>query len=501
MFSFITSRNMNYAVCLTAGTLILITLVSLFIRCFSPDIWLDEALSLHISRYGWRELLVETAIHDVHPPLYYVILKSFVDLGSAATSPCYNIFFGKLASLFATLCCVILTGIKVYRQHGSATAALMCALGVCAPLSILNFGEEIRMYAWANFFVTAAYLWAWDAIESNKRKDWSLLCLFGILAAYTHHYALIAIGFIHLTLFLYILLKKRDLLIRWVGCILVSIAIYLPWFLITCSQTNRVQNHWWLATLTLSDILNCLHFCFHKSALIITFSVLSCYILLLELYRNKQFSFRAAYLLTGLFLPLALFAAGLTISWLMRPVLVSRYLLPALGCMWIALILGIYKSPKNSVFFLLCCIVLSIQVSFQLFSLNRSEYHAARKAYELLQLTEHIPNAALLFNRFTDAKTCLELTHADSYLLNTSRQSVTIPKYGSIDGILTDEHDIKALAGQQKTLIFAKSPSDDNLPSASFPEMNVTFVPILNQRKENAHRINRQNFELYRIIL
>lgn len=501
MFSFLTSRNMNYAVCLTAGTLIFITLVSLFIRCFSPDIWLDEAYTLHISRYGWCELFRETAIHDVHPPLYYAITKFFIDLGSAATSPCYNIFFGKLASLFAILCCVILTGIKVYRQHGSATAALMCALGVCAPLSILRFGEEIRMYAWANFFVTAAYLWAWDAIESNKRKDWSLLCLFGILAAYTHHYALIAIGFIHLTLFLFILLKKRDLLIRWVGCILVSIAIYLPWFLITCSQTNRVQNHWWLTTLTLSDILNCLRFCFHKSRVILTFSVLSCYILLLELYRNKQFSFRAAYLLTGLILPLALLATGLTISWLMRPVLVPRYLLPALGCMWIALILGIYKSPKISVFFLPCCIVLSVQVSFQLFSFNRSEYYAARQAYELIQLTEHIPNPVLLFNDPLNAKTCMELTRKECYLLNPSRRSVTIPIYGSLSGILTSEHDLKALTRQEKTLIFAKSSSDNKQPEASFPDMNVTLVPILNQRKENAHKIDRQNFELYRIIL
>lgn len=395
----------------------------------------------------------------------------------------------------------MLTGIKVYRQHGNATAAVMCAMGVCAPLSICTYGEEIRMYPWGCFFVTAAYLWAWDAIEHNRRRDWCLLCLFGICAAYTHHYALIAIAFIHLPLFLHIILHKRDLFRRWFVCILASVVLYLPGFIVTCSQTSRVNNHWWMPPLTGNDILNCFNFCFHDSALIIIIAVLISGLLLLEIRRTKQCSFRTAYLLTGLFLPLALFAVGLTLSWLMRPVLTARYIYPALGCMWIALILGIYKSPKHSVYSYLCCLALSIQVLFQLYSLNRNEYHTSYMTRELLRLVDSTPHAALLFNNKRDAKTFMEEAHTECYLLNPAREPVFIQSFGSISGIINDEHDLKALVNQQKTLIFAKAPSDKEQPAASFPDMNVTFAPILNPKKENTHRINRKNYELYRITL
>lgn len=501
MLSHQASSRLNCAVCFTAGTLIFIALLSLFIRCFSPDIWLDEAYSLHFVRYGWHDLLVITATDDIHPPLYYLIAKLFIDIGTAVTSPDCNLIFGKLASFAAILCCVILTGCKVYRQHGNAAAAMMCAVGVCAPLSICTHGEEIRMYPWGCFFVTAAYLWAWDAMVHNRRRDWCLLCLFGICAAYTHHYALIAIAFIHLPLFLHIVLKKRDLFKRWFGCILASAGLYLPGLLITCSQTNRVNDHWWMPPLTGNDILNCFNFCYHDSAVIITIAVIISCLLAVEIYRNKQCSFRTAYLLTGLFLPLALFAVGLTLSWLMRPVLTSRYLYPALGCMWIAHVLGIYKSPKYTVFSFLCCMVLSIQVSFQLFSLNRSEYHTAGKAQEIIRIVNNTPRAALLFNNCKDAKTFLEESHAECYLLNPTREPVPIQKFGSISGTLIDKKDIQALVNQQKTLIFAKSASDDEQPAASFPEMNATFVPILNNQNKNSHRINRKYFELYRVTL
>lgn len=95
--------RLNRAVCFTAGALVFIALLSLLLRCFSPDIWLDEAYSLQFARYGWHDLLVITATDDIHPPLYYLIVKLFIDIGTAVTSPDCNLIFGKLASFAAIL--------------------------------------------------------------------------------------------------------------------------------------------------------------------------------------------------------------------------------------------------------------------------------------------------------------------------------------------------------------------------------------------------------------
>lgn len=44
---------------------------------FSEEIWLDESFSIHMMGHSLDEIIHFTSI-DVHPPLYYFILKLFV---------------------------------------------------------------------------------------------------------------------------------------------------------------------------------------------------------------------------------------------------------------------------------------------------------------------------------------------------------------------------------------------------------------------------------------
>lgn len=50
-----------------------------FIRIFDNSFWYDEAYSIWIAKYNLSDLIQITA-QDVHPPLYYLILKLFVSI-------------------------------------------------------------------------------------------------------------------------------------------------------------------------------------------------------------------------------------------------------------------------------------------------------------------------------------------------------------------------------------------------------------------------------------
>ena len=50
--------------------------VSVFL-CFSDDIWYDELFTMGLASQPFGELISITA-RDVHPPLYYVIVKLFL---------------------------------------------------------------------------------------------------------------------------------------------------------------------------------------------------------------------------------------------------------------------------------------------------------------------------------------------------------------------------------------------------------------------------------------
>ena len=55
--------------------------VSVFL-CFSDDIWYDELFTMGLAGQSFGELISVTA-RDVHPPLYYMIVKLFLMLFQA----------------------------------------------------------------------------------------------------------------------------------------------------------------------------------------------------------------------------------------------------------------------------------------------------------------------------------------------------------------------------------------------------------------------------------
>ena len=62
-------------------TALFLQAVSVFL-CFSSDIWYDELFTMGLADQPLGKLISITA-RDVHPPLYYMIVKLFVDVTGA----------------------------------------------------------------------------------------------------------------------------------------------------------------------------------------------------------------------------------------------------------------------------------------------------------------------------------------------------------------------------------------------------------------------------------
>ena len=55
------------------GLIVLIAIAPLLL-CFNSSLWFDEAYSVGIAKQPWGNLFIST-INDVHPILYYVLLR------------------------------------------------------------------------------------------------------------------------------------------------------------------------------------------------------------------------------------------------------------------------------------------------------------------------------------------------------------------------------------------------------------------------------------------
>lgn len=201
-------------------------------------LWLDETYSFAMSQHGFVDILRLTA-GDVHPPLYYLILRATALL--FGDSPVAL----RLPSLLATLGLLALGAGPVRRIWGERTSYFYALLVATSP-GILCFAQEARMYALATLLVTGAVLYGQLVLNEERRSD---LVWFGVLtwaAGMTHYFGLVAVGMNGLFLLAAATTIKHRRTKPLLAVIGLAAALYLPWFPSFVRQTTTVSHGFWI---------------------------------------------------------------------------------------------------------------------------------------------------------------------------------------------------------------------------------------------------------------
>lgn len=344
-------------------------LIRSFILSFSMDIWYDELFSVSFAKRSFSEMISLTA-RDVHPPLYYIILKILTDglsaLGVVGDAPGMIPFEGaaKLVSLLPFVLLVICSLTVIRKRYGFFASGLFAFAMVTMP-QLPEYTTEIRMYSWAMLFVTGAFLSGISLLESFvfgsdkwDVKDFLSLTLFSSAAAYTHYYAAFSVGVIYLMLFIRMTaasvsvmkkggdrpgLKAFALLIISGNFAAIS---YIPWIGALFSQVSAVKANYWIQPVGIRSLGSSVKYAFKGyftnnvlgTALCVILFILAAIMVVRAFIRGffeKDLSSEES-IYAFLVMPLII-AAGLIASWLLRPVFVNRYMIPALGCFWLSL--------------------------------------------------------------------------------------------------------------------------------------------------------------------
>lgn len=186
---------------------------------FHKNIWFDEAYTIGLVSHGFSEILkIHTA--DVHPFLYYVLLKTFtLVFGSSLLS--LRMFSVVGAVLFSSLG---LTHIR--RDHGEKVGFFFSFFAVFSA-SVLLYAEQIRMYSWAMLIVALAGIYAYRVGKKGGKQNSILFVLFSVCAAYTHYYALFAVAAINLVMLIRAVREKKKPG-AWLARASVQIFAYIP---------------------------------------------------------------------------------------------------------------------------------------------------------------------------------------------------------------------------------------------------------------------------------
>ena len=355
---------------------VIYSLILLYIDYINKTFWYDEAYSIALIQYSYQDILNITA-KDVHPPLYYFLLKAF---SSIFGNSLFTLRLFSSLGLFTTL---LLGLFQIRRIFGDKVSFVFTILICILPVS-QYLGSEIRMYSWLMFFILSSSIYAYNSIKTGKKSEFVKFTALALCGAYTHNYGLIAVGSIYAYILINSFLRKQKISYCIISLV-VFLLIYGIWIPTLLSQILEVKEDYWIKAITLKDILLMSYYFFSPkepshpylifsietmsialsiALIIILFMTI---ILITNRRKIKKEKIRAA----TFFLYIFLFTIGITllISLLIKPILAPRFTTSVLGVL--VLSASIYTSSNWRISKLFRILCYSILFLFALFSFAR----------------------------------------------------------------------------------------------------------------------------------
>ncbi|MBK5509602.1 glycosyltransferase family 39 protein [Pseudomonas sp. TH15] len=143
-------------------------------------IWGDEGSSLLLSQHSLSEIWAHAA-HDVHPPLYFMLLHGWID------------WFGdgifSIRALSA-LPGIITVGLGVWLVDLLATrrAALLAGILLALLPTAVRYSQEVRMYSWLGLLLIGATIALVYWVRQPRRNGYLVVYALLMAAAFYTHY-------------------------------------------------------------------------------------------------------------------------------------------------------------------------------------------------------------------------------------------------------------------------------------------------------------------------
>ena len=304
------------------------------------SIWFDEAFSAYLIQFNFWDIARYTA-SDVHPPVYYWILKVWSELFGTT-----DLALRSLSIVFGAG--VITTAFFLTRKLFGRLIAAVALLFLTVSPMLIRYSDEARMYTLAALIIFGATYVLVKARETKSRKLWVLYGVLVSLGMWVHYFtalAWIAHWAWHAT---EVWRKgmgakafwKKFLSKEWLLSYGLAIALYLPWLPFMAMQLGIVQGSgFWIGPVSVNTpanyFSNVFYYLEHGQvqgwfALALLVLLILVAILLPRVYRALSNPDKKSFLLISFMAWVPFVTLFLLSLPPVRPSYVERYLIPAI---------------------------------------------------------------------------------------------------------------------------------------------------------------------------
>lgn len=413
---------------------------------FKNSIWHDESYSYILIKNGFLDIINLTS-YDVHPPLYYLVLKTWASLFS------YNLYSMRVFSILLMMAAVYIFWRLVVKHFKLSyrDSLIILAVMLFGPY-VVRYGQEARMYG-LGALITAISLWYFQKINNNglqsKWWKWFVLGLILALGFYTQYF----LSFLAVAIGLYILYEaykkhrslKKTLLSSLKKLVPMTLGfgiLVAPWLPVAVNQTSKVINSFWIGPITTETFINFpISYMIYEAtwvlkgwhavfAIIVLGLVIGAIFVFYKKFKTNKFAVLSLFIVVVPFLLLILISLPP-----LTPFFHNRYLSFYAPIFYTIVMLGILmiKSPKVRYFGLAVFVLAYIYGNFTLYSLGNgvgnagvsqsNPHYSMNKIYQHISLTDtNVPVVAGSLGTFLDLY----------YYSNNNSRSVFVisPPYG-----------------------------------------------------------------------
>ena len=206
-------------------------------------VWFDESYTAYLTRGSFSDIWQLTSI-DVHPPLYYFLLKIWATLFGSTdfTLRFMSIFFGIIGIIF--------TFQLVRRLFHNVRIASFATIAVAFSPILLRYGQEMRMYTLVFAIVAAASYILIRAIDTARFRYWLLYGIFVALGMWTHYFTVL----VWFAQFIYLLwyYRKRIFQKNIIFSYILAVLLFIPWLPSFIHQMLDVEGGFWIGPINLA---------------------------------------------------------------------------------------------------------------------------------------------------------------------------------------------------------------------------------------------------------
>lgn len=193
-----------------------------FYHLTSAAIWGDEGSSLLLSEYALADLWFHAA-HDVHPPLYFLLLRGWIEV--------FGDSIGSIRSLSAIPgVAVVGLGIWLTRQLSTRRAAVLAGILLVLMPTAVRYSQEVRMYSLLGVWLLGATLALVYWVRQPERARYLAVYVLLMSAGFYTHYFTALCVLVHWA-YLGLQAPGQRLITRpawWVANVAI-VLLYLPW--------------------------------------------------------------------------------------------------------------------------------------------------------------------------------------------------------------------------------------------------------------------------------